>query len=113
MKTNPTELRKIGHWLVRGDTGSSSLAMCGVSLGADIQEPRHPLDPADFGRCYEFMLICINQPKRKELIAEMAKKSKEWKIIRENWKILEELWLEEKNEALAPKLYKKMKEIGL
>ena len=100
--------------MVGGDTGLSSKAIASVILTGRCALGRsypHPLDPSDFRRC---LLLMRELPKGVGgTVGLLADSSKEWKAVIENWEILERLYDEESQGEAAPKLYKKMKELGL
>jgi len=105
------KLKKIAEWLISHDTGVSSLALCAVELGGKFDFLNWPIDPSDFGRCVRFLNKCVTIPKG--LLADMAAQSDEWQTIYHHWDELLDLWNEEKDLERAPKLYKRMKELGL
>ena len=114
MNANSREIKKIGNWLLNGDTGSSSEALCGMFLGGETKYISYPHDPSDLNRCVKF-LDCVDESKRYTLIFYMGTKSKQWKAISDNWIELMKLYKKEcrKGWGRAPMLYEKMKEIGL
>lgn len=105
-------LKKIAKWLLSYDTGASSMALCAVELGGgDVGYLDAPCDPSDLGRCIRFLDKCVKD--KTTLVALMAMKNNKWLAIHRNWDSLMELWNEEKDQTNAPKLFEKMKEIGL
>ena len=113
MNANIRECKKIGKWLIDGDTGQSSLSLAAVFLGGKPSRVYTPSDSSDFNRCYMFLLDCVYPSNRLNLIWEMAELSEGWKKIRDNWFDLEKLWKEECKPGWlsAPKLYKKMQDL--
>ena len=105
------EEKKIAKWLIEGETGLSSKSMASVALGYEGKELNYPHDPSDFRRCYLFLMECIKD--HKALLDKMALLSEKWASIRDNWLELLDLYTEEHGQKTAPKLYKKMKELGL
>jgi hypothetical protein len=96
------------NWLMAGERGASSEAMCGHLSGMDKTKNSHPHDPSDFRRC---MLLLEAAPLLRNNLKEMAKVSKEWKSLINNWDELEAIYATEKNLKSAPKLYEKMTDI--
>ena len=71
-------------------------------------EPAHPYDPSDFGRCLG-LLDAV--PEIRPYIAKMAEYGKVWAAYVEHWDELETLYKEESIGENAPKLYARMKEL--
>lgn len=111
LSPNSREQKKIGAWLVSDHTGCSSLAMCAVFLGADIQNPDYPYDPADFHRCVRFLRECVDKSKWDVLIFEMGTRSPYWKIFWENWLTMMVIYKKEMPKGNAPTLYKLILEL--
>ena len=105
--------KKIMKWLVDGEVGLSSKTMASIALGYEDSELNWPRDPSDFRRCYLFLSKCIDWRNHKGLLDKLASLSKEWRAIRDNWAELLDLYHEEREKKRSPKLYQKMKEIGL
>lgn len=106
-KTRKEEaLKRIGNWLIEGDTGMSSLSLCAVYLGSDLQEVSHPHDYADFDRCIKFTQK-LNAEEVNQLLDEIANRSESWARIRENWDELLRLYNREDSESFC-KLLKKL-----
>lgn len=114
MEPNIRELRKIGTWLAGDHVGMSSKYMAAVFIGGKPERVSYPFDPSDFNRCMKF-LECLDKSKRMVFIMGLGMRSKQWSIISDNWYKLERLYREECKTGWdrAPKLYEKMKEIGL
>lgn len=87
------------------------LAMSAVA-DVDITPVYWPHDPADFKRCWIFMQI-LTPYERKVLLHKVALQSEKWRAIERHWKELCALWEEEMSQSRAPKLYEKMKHLGL
>ena len=66
-------------------------------------EPAHPYDPDDFGRCLGLLEAV---PELREHVPKMAEYGKVWAAYVEHWDALETLFGEN-----APKLYARMKEL--
>lgn len=106
--------KKLISWLIYGERGISSEAMCAVFLG---QKPsakwmafgNHPKDPDDFKRCSDLLKTV---PKAKDYMYKIAQISSVWKNLINNWDELEELLEEELPKGIAPKLYKRMQQLG-
>lgn len=101
-------------WLASWDTGVSSLTIHHVLSGRSWQAgPRrpptyvkHPLDPADFGRCYR--LLKVAPPEWRGRLGEVAARYKSWKPLVDHWDELEALYEEEQASGQCPKLYERM-----
>jgi hypothetical protein len=108
---------KVGNWLLRGDTGLSSMALAAVWLGADGKDLDAPRDPSDFKRCVTFLEECVPEDEWIGLLGQMARMDSraggKWSSILLHWHKLLGLYEEEKRWERAPKLYGLMKEIGL
>lgn len=107
-------IKKIGEWLISGDTGSSSKFLCALFLGATPKEVYWPLDTGDFGRCYRFLELLPKEYKRETLVR--ASRYIHWGALFLSWHELEELYLDEKlgrknNGDGISQLYIKIKEI--
>lgn len=115
---NRRELAKIGRWLIDGDTGLSSLALCSFYLtssngGECASRLETPSDPSDFERCVKFLDECVDKSKHYDLIYSIGGITKNWERVKDEWFVLMKLYKEEKNQTSAPKLYEFMKKIGL
>lgn len=113
MKPSKRELAAIGTWIIVGETGMSSKALCGVFLGAPTKTLSHPHDPGDFRRCYNFLTTCVYPSKRTKLLAVMAERDGRWQAIAEHWDEMARLHKRERRKECAPELYQLMKDIGL
>ena len=71
-------------------------------------EPAHPYDPDDFGRCLGLLEAV---PELREHVPKMAEHGKVWAAYVEHWDELETLYKEESIGENAPKLYARMKEL--
>lgn len=105
-------LKKIGEWVVSGDTGASSKFLLCCFLGGNPTMIDWPLDPSDFGRCYRFLELLPKEYK-KETLKQAARLSEKWFMLVNNWACLEEIYLlnlheEDKKQEI---LYRKMKEL--
>lgn len=105
---------KILNWLASYDTGMSSLSIvawmeCDLTVAAmNHNEMRHPLDPADLGRCIRLLDI---EPSYRQRIGEMAGVSPQWCALVAHWDELEILYREEEPSGRAPKCYARMREL--
>lgn len=103
--------KKIGEWLVKGNTGMSSMYLAALILGAENVRISYPYDPADFNRCVKlcdyigFSLV--------DAMAMAAEHSEHWKQYAMHLPQLQRLYKEECVGDIwsAPKLYKFMTEI--
>jgi hypothetical protein len=102
---------RVINWFITGERGISSESLAGVALGKDcaISFPR---DPADFRRCVNFLNL-LTMHEAKDLLREIAGMHECWKVIWNNYVELMDLYMKECEQKTAPKLYAKMKELGL
>jgi hypothetical protein len=98
-------------WLAGPDTGTSSQALWRVMMNAELPEhvPVVPHDADDFGRAQRLLMAI---PGWRARIGEMYESPK-WEPLVEHWDELEKLYNEEWPTGLCPKLYARMKELGL
>ena len=100
------EIRKTPDVPKWEDYGESSLTLLAVHCGMTKDEPNIPLDPSDFKRCIHlFDCLGFGQGEIFSLLCKTADKHPEWKVFAENWDALMELWNEEKQQKVAPKLF--------
>jgi hypothetical protein len=71
-------------------------------------ECSHPMDPADFGRCYRLLRAV---PELRPHLPKMAGASKEWAALVGAWDELEGLYEKELPTGECPKLYARMQEL--
>lgn len=102
-------------WINGHDTGLSSKTLWYFMMGRDFSllgwyGPAAPLDPSDFGRCYRLLLLA---PEWRARMPEMAA-VKGWARLAPAWEELTALFLKERKrkDGNAPKLYKRMQELG-
>ena len=69
-------------WIVSCDTGSSSITIWSVMMGAANARPSHPYDPADFGRCLRLLELIPEWKTRMHLMREMGPK---WCALVDHW----------------------------
>lgn len=80
METIETRASK---WLLSGDTGASSKALCGWMLhGKAVPRHAHPHDGGDLGRCVRLLDLI---PEWKPRIPEMAKHGPYWAALATRW----------------------------
>ena len=121
-KENQPAKPKMGlaAWLASDDTGLSSMCMArtlaplagldgvpgaGVGYGA-----QHPIDPDDFGRCFRLLEAV---PALRKHLSHMATVSTAWARLTDVWAAREALYREEAPKKTAPKLYARMKQLGV
>jgi hypothetical protein len=107
--------QRIARWAVSDDTGLSSQFLAACVLGdPDLARISHPCDPSDFGRCYRLTRLLTTTELTEALILAGGC-SKEWAAVAANWGDLCEMYEAEltENTGKAPRLYKRMKELGL
>ena len=93
-------------WLLSGDSGISSRALCSCYFGLSITEKscgNYPHDKSDFDRCVRF-LKTLNKDEKNKALGKVAKLSPEWKALSETWEYLESL-------TDSDILYSKMKSV--
>lgn len=97
-------------WLLSGDTGISSEAICAVMTGSKCRDGHPPSDPSDFGRCYRLLQ---HFPEWRPRMNKMVAAYPEWTGLVREWDALTALYEEEiKNpNGMAPKLYARMQEL--
>lgn len=104
--------KKIGAWLINGETGLSSKAMAAVALDVG-SDGSHPYDPDDLNRCLK---LIDKIPEIKQHFDEIAQLSNTWRLMIAKWDELESLFISEvgfdwsKGDS-APKTYELMREI--
>jgi|SRR3990167_7661738 len=96
-------LKKIGTWLVRGDTGQSSLSLCAVYLGTDEKSLNYPYDWGDFNRCVGFLNL-LTREEEKFVLRKAALQNENWKKIYSEWADLMILYQEKNGLGLGEKL---------
>jgi len=97
------------------DYGESSLTIASVKMKILKENPCIPLDPSDFVRCIHLLECMGFNPLSKDakyLIQSTAICYPIWRKIYTNWNNLVKLYLEEKEYASAPRLYKLLQECG-
>ena len=106
------EMKKISKWLLQGKTGISSKTMVSVYLG--LPRPKsgfgwsYPSDPSDFQRCF---LMLEELPFVREVLPRLSEVNEIFGEMGRRWAELEALYLEERHQESAPKLYKLMQQI--
>jgi hypothetical protein len=96
-------------WMKCDETGDSSMFMARVLAGYLFGSCHHPHDPDDFMRCVKLLEA---EPKFRNGLSLMRKRSHVWAKLVEHWEELETLYREELPMGSAPKLYARMKELG-
>ena len=115
---NISTLERAVYWIINGETGSSSLTIWAVMMGAvdlDNNESQAdhdiPCDPDDFSRCYELLKLIPEWRERLPEVAEVfAGILPAWKLLVEKWDVLTALYEEEHESGEAPKLYDLLQE---
>lgn len=104
----------IADWLTGDDTGASSIFLARCLLGLKDGDVRYPHDPGDFGRCYRLSEIVTTKELEAGLLIA-AKRCAHWGAIAKHWLELVALFNEECKLATgrAPRLYQRMKDLGL
>lgn len=98
------------EWLA-GGAGISSMVIFFTMFDAkdSLTHLATPSDPSDFGRCYRLLELF---PEWKSRLYKLRAVSVKWGTFVDNYAAMEKLWVEERSNATAPKLYKFMKELG-
>ncbi len=87
--TEAGELRAAIHWLLGGDTGTSSKTILSVMCGVKISSafgPSVPHDSADFGRCHRLLMLF---PEWRQRLPEVSFEYPIWRPLIESWDSLE------------------------
>ena len=108
-------IRAAVRWMVDGEVGASSKAMClwlvfGVAPTDDWD---YPHDPADFDRCLRFLEAV---PGARALLPQMRDLSKPWAALVDRWAEVEQCHSDEvglgwSKARRAPKTYDLMKSV--
>lgn len=101
-------LPNVANWLMNGERGLSSNALCKHLFHLDINAGReHPRDPDDLRRCFEF----IKSTNSRDKLHLMESISPDWASLVKYWSALEKMYNLEKSKGLhkAPKTYELMK----
>jgi hypothetical protein len=105
--------RKVIRWLLSGDTGVSSTALCAHMIGEKPEEDDYspPSDPSDLGRCLRLLEIL---PEWKARVPEMAVHGPGWAGLVEQWDTIVNLYYNEGGVPIdqrerSPETYKAMK----
>lgn len=106
--------RKIGEWLISGQTGCSSTYMAGIMLGADTETKSrwgasYPHDPSDFGRCLRLIEAV---PEIKEHLHLMKECGEVWSKLVDNWDEMTRLYQRDLDTGRSEDLYLLMKSLG-
>lgn len=80
------------RWILSGDTGTSSKAICAHMQGIKPERESYPSDPADLGRC---LRLLEQIPEWKPRIKEMAVYGPGWAGQVERWEELAETMADE------------------
>ena len=107
-------LGSLQEWLINGERGASSNALCKVFFGVPERAGNnHPLDPSDLRRC----LLFIRSAGISTHLDKMATASKEWANLIEHWEIIHSTFISETKDPdtlsfdSAPKTYELMKKV--
>jgi hypothetical protein len=97
-------------WLTGNDTGLSSRFMARTIMGGaqERDEPDHPWDPADFGRCHRLLEAV---PELRKYLSLLRDKSAVWDRLIEHWDEMTALYLVEAPKGTAPMLYELMQSL--
>lgn len=99
-------------WIVSRDTGASSKTLWARMMGARRDDPSHPWDPDDLGRCLRLLELI---PEWKPRIREMAGVSLGWAALVLRWdeiaqSMADEVGIDWSKGLSAPKTYALMKD---
>jgi hypothetical protein len=102
-------LHDVAAWLLRGERGKSSNAMCKAIFGVpDDAASEHPHDPGDLRRCIQL----VDAAGASDKLQAVAALSPEWERIVSRWTELRELLSQEMEVgSMAPKTYALIKEL--
>lgn len=94
------------EWLADGNRGLSSEAICKQVFGIPLSaKTDHPRDPADFGRCLEFLAVIGAGYWMCYLKDQMRGVSPEWKRLIDNWDAIEACYRSEPERNNKPKTF--------
>lgn len=92
--------------------GESSLTLLAVHCRMDKKRPAVPQDPEDFVRCIHlFECLEFGEGEIFSLLCMTADKYPIWRNFSKEWDLLTDLYNEEKNNKIAPKLYKAIQDL--
>jgi len=95
--------KKVVKWK---DYGESSLTLLAVHCGMDKEEPSIPYDPSDFRRCVHLIkCLGLTLQQEKELLQKTIQIYPKWIPFVKNWGKLMGLYIKEREQYSAPKLY--------
>ena len=108
------EAERMHFWRTVGERGVSSETIYSVLCGtlAPLRQPkdfRHPLDPADFLRCYKLLEII---PEWRDRLEELKTLGDPWPALVDNWDKLTEMMNEHRAGGDWRPMYEFMKELG-
>jgi hypothetical protein len=120
-ETPKTTEEAIARWINGPDTGCSSVQIWCKLTGTHInqtqyhenmwfpEDSRTPADPSDFGRCYRL----VAGFGWRDRLSEMRSVHPLWTVVVDHWDELAKLYEEELPSGRAPRLFRRMKELGL
>lgn len=106
---------QIGAWLIHGQTGISSRFIAAVMLGADpvVDRPywghTHPIDPADFGRCYKLIEAAPGIQGHLDVLREA---DATWNAMVDEWQTMTDLYERDRESGKSTELYNLMKKLA-
>jgi hypothetical protein len=92
-------------WLASDDTGLSSKCMARVLCGVGDGGREHPLDAADFGRCYRFLQAVRAHERLPNWKFTMSGVGPAWARLMEEWSALTELFEAKEYTRLSKRIY--------
>lgn len=114
IKTSGMEDNKYTRWLFGGSTGTSSITIWAVMTQTTLTKLKQdigvPHDPSDFARCHDLLETFPEWRPRLPEVAALY--PKHWEAMIAAWDELTALYLEERDQEKAPKLYARLKELG-
>ena len=102
-KCGEETLKRIGTWLIRGNTGQSSLSLCAIYFGTDERSLNYPYDLGDFDRCIGFLNL-LTKEEEKFVLRKAALLNEDWARIYSSWEELMILYHENASKDLTEKL---------
>lgn len=98
-------------WIISDDTGTSSITIWAVMMGARFEKPYRadvPCDWFDFGRCYRLLHLL---PEWRLRLAEVAAQYPAWAGMVAEWDDLSALYERELPSGRCPRLYARMRQL--
>lgn len=96
------------EWYQGTRTGISSETIWSVMTGHPVRRHNVPLDPSDFNRCYQLLLLF---PDWRPRLQEVADRFPEWQVFVDHWDELERLFLRDKATGSCQEMFDLMRQL--